>query len=112
MWSSLSCVACCGSARCKTEGEVMKLLTILLLMFVVAACNSQPQITVLDQTFNREQLAQGQQIYRQYCAICHGAQGEGQFPDAPLEPDQTGRRGAPPHNDTGHTWHHGDEMLV
>lgn len=90
----------------------MKQLTILLLVFVLTACGSEPQITVRDQTFNREQLAQGQQIYAQYCAACHGANGEGQFPDAPMQPDATGRIGAPPHDDTGHTWHHGDELLI
>jgi len=57
-------------------------------------------------------LDQGQKIYVQSCASCHGAQGEGQFPDAPREPDATGRRGAPPHTGEGHTWHHGDEMLI
>ncbi len=90
----------------------MKQLVILLLMFVLTACASEPQITVLDQTFNHEQLAQGQQIYRQYCAACHGAEGEGQFPNAPMQPDETGRIGAPPHDDTGHTWHHGDALLI
>lgn len=90
----------------------MKQLAILLLMFVLTACASEPQIRVRDQTFNREQLAQGQQIYTQYCATCHGANGEGQFPDAPMQPDITGRIGAPPHDSTGHTWHHSDELLI
>lgn len=58
-----------------------------------------------------EQYAVGQQLYGQHCASCHGANGEGQFPDAPLQPDKTGRYGAPPHNPTGHTWHHPDQVL-
>jgi mono/diheme cytochrome c family protein len=29
-----------------------------------------------------------------------------------LEPDITGRYGAPPHDNTGHTWHHDDDLLI
>ena len=80
---------------------------------VSVGCGSQPvEIIVSEVTYDTEQIAQGQQIYAQSCASCHGANGEGQFPDAPNQPDATGRIGAPPHNDNGHTWHHGDEMLI
>lgn len=54
----------------------------------------------------------GQTVYITHCAACHGVNGEGQFPDAPLVPDSTGRYGAPPHDPTGHTWHHDDALLV
>lgn len=54
----------------------------------------------------------GETVYNTQCASCHGINGEGQFPDAPLEPDVTGRYGAPPHDDTGHTWHHDDDLLI
>ena len=57
-------------------------------------------------------LEQGQTVYDQHCAGCHGLSGEGQFPDAPLQPDSTGRFGAPPHNADGHTWHHDDDLLL
>jgi len=54
-------------------------------------------------------LALGVKVYAQHCAACHGAKLEGQ-------PDWTkrlpsGRLPAPPHNDTGHTWHHTDGVL-
>ena len=53
--------------------------------------------------------AEGQQIYRDNCASCHGANLEGQ-PNwrAPLA---TGGLPAPPHDETGHTWHHPDQQL-
>ena len=54
----------------------------------------------------------GQTVYNTHCASCHGIDGEGQFPDAPMQPDETGRIGAPPHDGTGHTWHHGDDLLI
>jgi mono/diheme cytochrome c family protein len=29
-----------------------------------------------------------------------------------MERDETGRIGAPPHNENGHTWHHDDALLL
>lgn len=51
----------------------------------------------------------GQQLYASNCAACHGANQQGQ-------PDwkhrlATGRMPAPPHDVTGHTWHHSDRDL-
>ncbi|MCI0709778.1 MAG: cytochrome c [Chloroflexi bacterium] len=57
-------------------------------------------------------LAQGETVYVEHCAKCHGISGEGQNPDNPLAKDETGRYPAPPHNETGHTWHHDDDLLV
>lgn len=84
----------------------------LLLVTLTAACATAPQIEVRGMTIDETQIAQGQQLFTQYCAACHGVTGQGQFPDTPLEPDTTGRYGAPPHNDAGHTWHHDDELLI
>jgi len=70
------------------------------------------QIRILDTVFSETQIAEGQVIYTQYCSPCHGIDGQGQFPAAPLEPDPTGRIGAPPHNETGHSWHHSDVLLI
>ena len=56
-----------------------------------------------------QQVALGQQVYAVRCASCHGANLEGQpnwQQDLP-----TGGRPAPPHDETGHTWHHRDESL-
>ena len=55
------------------------------------------------------QVALGEAVYRQHCTSCHGAKLEGQ-PDWRIrKPD--GRLPAPPHDDTGHTWHHPDDQL-
>ena len=69
-------------------------------------------IQILGRYFDSVQLAQGRTIFEQNCAACHGADGQGQFPEAPLEPDSTGRIGAPPHNEAGHSWHHSDTLLI
>ena len=52
----------------------------------------------------------GAALYREHCAACHGADLEGQ-PDW-QSPNPDGTLPAPPHDDTGHTWHHGDRLLV
>ncbi len=52
----------------------------------------------------------GAALYAQHCASCHGARLEGQ-PDW-HRPNPDGTYPAPPHDETGHTWHHGDRMLA
>ena len=54
-------------------------------------------------------VAHGATIYRQHCAACHGAKLEGQPNWRERKPD--GKSPAPPHDENGHTWHHGDELL-
>lgn len=53
--------------------------------------------------------AQGQRIYTAHCAQCHGSELQGQADWRTRGPD--GLLPAPPHDDTGHTWHHPDELL-
>lgn len=54
-------------------------------------------------------LALGQKVYTAQCASCHGARLEGQPNWRERGPD--GRLPAPPHDASGHTWHHPDELL-
>ena len=54
-------------------------------------------------------VAQGAKVYAAHCAACHGANLQGQ-PNW-RERDAAGRLPAPPHDATGHTWHHPDEVL-
>jgi mono/diheme cytochrome c family protein len=51
----------------------------------------------------------GRSLYETNCASCHGAQLEGQ-PDW-MSRLPNGRLPAPPHDETGHTWHHSDGQL-
>jgi len=53
--------------------------------------------------------AEGEPIYAEFCASCHGADLEGQ-PNW-RTPLPTGGLPAPPHDETGHTWHHADRQL-
>jgi len=52
----------------------------------------------------------GRSLYALHCASCHGANLEGQ-PDW-QSPLPSGRLPAPPHDASGHTWHHSDTELL
>lgn len=51
----------------------------------------------------------GAALYVDNCASCHGKDLEGQ-PDWRSQ-NEDGILPAPPHNEQGHTWHHGDALL-
>ena len=51
----------------------------------------------------------GFNIYNQSCAVCHGRNFEGQANWRSR--NAAGLLPAPPHDETGHTWHHPDEIL-
>lgn len=53
---------------------------------------------------------QGAGIYGDYCASCHGADLKGQANWRAQDAD--GYLPAPPHDETGHTWHHPDAQLI
>lgn len=54
-------------------------------------------------------IAIGKTLYTEHCAACHGAGLEGQRDWK--RPLTSGRMPAPPHDASGHTWHHPDGVL-
>lgn len=58
---------------------------------------------------NSEIIIAGKKIYADNCASCHGENLEGQ-PNW-RQRNASGRLPAPPHDETGHTWHHADKAL-
>ncbi|WP_404383864.1 c-type cytochrome [Caenispirillum salinarum] len=54
-------------------------------------------------------VAEGRKVYAEHCAACHGLALEGEPDWRSRNPD--GTLPAPPHDETGHTWHHPDEQL-
>jgi mono/diheme cytochrome c family protein len=54
-------------------------------------------------------VAQGQSVYTDHCAVCHGDRLEGEADWQSRDAD--GYLPAPPHDHSGHTWHHPDQQL-
>ncbi len=58
---------------------------------------------------DKDLVALGQTVYAGNCASCHGVRLEGQ-PDWRTR-NADGTLKAPPHDETGHTWHHPDDDM-
>lgn len=96
------------------QPRVKKRVSLIVMMAVwvlaLAGCErraSEP--TGLLRPDDPQMLALGKTIYEARCAACHGARLEGQ-PNW-RERDTAGRLPAPPHDASGHTWHHPDAVL-
>ena len=77
----------------------------MLLALVLSACSER---TGVDEAATAD-LSRGKQLYDMHCAACHGASLEGQPRWRERLP--SGRLPAPPHDASGHTWHHPDRVL-
>lgn len=77
-------------------------------LFVYGTSQS-PKSSYIDPS-NKQLVADGKHIYVQNCASCHGTKLEGE-PDWRMR-KSNGRLPAPPHDETGHTWHHADALLI
>lgn len=60
-------------------------------------------------TIDAEQAARGRAAYASNCSQCHGDRAEGDPNWREAQPDGTYL--PPPHDSTGHTWHHSDQLL-
>jgi mono/diheme cytochrome c family protein len=57
-----------------------------------------------------ERIEEGMDLYVGFCASCHGVDLEG---DADWKvPNEDGSYRPPPQDSSGHTWHHGDDLLL
>jgi len=81
----------------------------LVLMLATAGSIACSKSDSPEDSMMSEEVAQGQTLYNQHCATCHGMNLEGQ-PNW-KERNEKGRLPAPPHDETGHTWHHADQLL-
>ena len=73
---------------------------------VVIQETAVPPLPTLDTSL----LDEGRSLYAITCASCHGEGLEGQ-PDWKIRQDN-GSYPSPPHDSSGHTWHHPDELLL
>ena len=92
----------------KTVG--VTLLAVILVVGSLAFWHERrARTTVRADPADASLVSLGRIIYDKHCASCHGFKLEGQ-PDwrARLP---SGRMPAPPHDASGHTWHHPDDVL-
>jgi mono/diheme cytochrome c family protein len=101
--------------RLLLPASAVSLLWILLVSLSITT--GQPPSVVINGTvvpplpsLDASAVADGERLYAQYCAACHGANLEGadlwkvQLADGSIP--------APPHDSNGHTWHHADALLL
>jgi mono/diheme cytochrome c family protein len=81
------------------------------LVLLLAACSESqpPGDDPRSDPRDAPRVALGQKVYLQHCASCHGTKLEGQPNWKQRLPND--RLPAPPHDDSGHTWHHSDHVL-
>jgi mono/diheme cytochrome c family protein len=82
----------------------------VILIVVAFVWSRSDQVAPADDRFDADTVALGRQVYDEKCAVCHGEDLEGEVDWRKLDP--TGVLKAPPHDETGHTWHHADAYLI
>jgi len=81
----------------------------LIFGFIYYPLNKSVEASVSLEPKNQEIISLGKIVYNNNCASCHGINLEGQKDWMSRLPN--GLMPAPPHNETGHTWHHSDKYL-
>lgn len=94
-----------GSAR----GRVLAVLGLVVLLAGAGLLAYDRFLTGAPEPAGAERLALGRALYDAHCAACHGTDLEGEANWRQRKPD--GLLPAPPHDETGHTWHHPDQQL-
>lgn len=77
--------------------------------FIAICCALLGTPTFADHELDGRNISHGQDLYQAQCAACHGVNLEGQ-PNWQRQNDD-GTLPAPPHDMTGHTWHHDNALL-
>lgn len=80
-----------------------------LVAWFTGPTGGRPPAAIVLQPDDPQVLVLGQKVYAAQCAACHGVRLEGQPEWRQRGPD--GLLPAPPHDASGHTWHHDDATL-
>lgn len=90
-------------------GAIAAVAAVAMGTLLLRSAGPGPQAGVLLRPDDPAVVARGQQVYAAQCAACHGDRLQGQPNWRERGPD--GRLPAPPHDESGHTWHHPDAVL-
>ena len=86
------------------------ILAAMALAGPLAAASDRPEDAAGEFPYwDEAEVARGATLYAETCAACHGAALEGAADWRGRNEDGSFR--APPHDETGHTWHHADAQL-
>lgn len=85
-----------------TKSKIMVALTLCLFSWA-------SQTGASERWYSEEQVARGEKLFRQNCAICHGQNAEA-TPNW-KQTDANGNYPPPPLNGTAHAWHHDLDLL-
>lgn len=95
--------------RSRNSKLVVVMLGVSVALFGYQWTVSEPESAALLFPGDVTVVERGAEVYAVHCAFCHGSNLEGQ-PNWRVR-NVNGRLPAPPHDETGHTWHHPDELL-
>lgn len=105
-----------GSGRSDPSGGIRQVLgclglTVAVLgILVLTSCGNNGPGDGDDGSADRAAIILGERVYQVNCATCHGPEGEGE--SNWRSPREDGTYPAPPHDSSGHTWHHSDDVLL
>jgi len=105
---NIAMLSCVLAHRCRFLRNV-DAIGIVLLLSVGSVFADLDERTVRLAPNDLVIVTHGESVYKAHCASCHGANLEGQ-PDW-RKRDASGLLPAPPHDASGHTWHHDDDLL-
>ena len=88
---------------------IFSVFLILTVLYFFTTNSNKSNASINLNTTDNSIIENGKQIYAKNCASCHGVNLEGQKRWMSRLPD--GLMPAPPHDQTGHTWHHPDRYL-
>ena len=84
----------------------LALIVVLTSVFASEGTDGLPTVLKAD---DLAVVQAGEKVYQAQCASCHGRYLEGQ--ENWRSRDANGYLPAPPHDASGHTWHHADDLL-
>ena len=88
---------------------IFSVFLILTALYFFMTYSNKSNASINLNTTDNSIIENGKKIYTKNCASCHGVNLEGQKNWMSRLPD--GLMPAPPHDQTGHTWHHPDRYL-